>query len=183
MNKICSTPYLVLFSFLLLHPSSFLLADGGAIRLSQREGDYQITILTSPTPLRAGPIDVSVLVQKAGNNELVLAGQVAIQATPRSHAGRTISRVATTEAATNKLFRAATFELPDAGSWEVEVSIDGPMGHAHTRFEAEASEPLPKWLAMWPWFSWPALAIILFGTHQLLDRKKRGHRPKPAQLV
>src|SRR5262245_36391392 len=126
MDRICSTPSWLLLSSLVLQPSSFLLADGGTVRLSQQEGEYQITVLTSPTPLRAGPIDVSVLIQKAGSNELALDGQVAIQATPRNHAGRTISQVATAEAATNKLFRTANFELPEAGTWDVEE-----IGRAH----------------------------------------------------
>jgi len=165
-----------LIASLVLHLPRLLLADGGTVRLAEHRGNYQITVLTSPTPLRAGPIDVSVLVQKAGSNELVLNGQVAIQAIPRNHAGRTISQLATTEVATNKLFRAANFELPDSGWWEMEVSIEGPLGDAHIYFEMEAAERLPKWLAMWPWFSWPGLAIVLFGASQLLVKTKNGHR-------
>src|SRR5262245_50018287 len=117
---------------------SVLLADGGAVRLSQRQGNYQITVLTAPTPLRAGPVDISVMVQNAENSELVTDGQVAIRVTRQGHARAAISRVATSESATNKLFRAANFELPEPGEWDVEVSIDGPMGDAHTRFAMEA---------------------------------------------
>jgi len=65
---------LLLLSSLILHPSSLLLADGGTVRLSQQQGNYQIAVLTTPTPLRAGPIDISVLVQKAGTHELVSEG-------------------------------------------------------------------------------------------------------------
>src|SRR5258708_3068136 len=109
----------LLYSLLLL-TSSPLWADGGAVRLSQREGNYQITVLTAPTPLRAGPIDISVLVQNAVNNRLVLEGRVAVTATPRDHPARAVCRRATAEAATNKLFRAAEFELSEAGWWDVE---------------------------------------------------------------
>jgi hypothetical protein len=163
-----STVFLLLLSSLILDPSSFALADGGAVRLSQREGNYQITVLTAPTPLRAGPIDISVLVQNALNNELVLEGRVAVTAIPRDHPAGTVRRLVTAEAATNKLFRAAEFELGEPGWWDVEVSIDGPLGNEHAQFEMEAAPPLPKWLALWPWFGWPALAIALFGVHQLL---------------
>jgi len=175
-----STLFLLLSSFI-LHPSSFVFADGGTVRLSQREGNYQITVLTAPTPLRAGPIDVSVFVQKAGTTDLVLDGQIAITAIPRDHAGRTISQVATPEAATNKLFQAANFQLPEPGWWNVEVSIEGPLGDARTDFEVEVVEPLPKWLAMWPWFSWPAIVIVLFGFRELVVKSRRGQR-SPAAL-
>src|SRR5262245_40059981 len=174
-----STPFLLLLSSLVLHPSSFLLADGGAVRLSEQHGNYQITVLTAPTPLWAGPIDVSVLVQKAGNNELVLDGQVTIKATRRDYPSQVISHVASAKAATNKLFRAANFELPKPGQWDVEVSVDGPLGDANVGFEMEAAEPLPKWLAMWPWFSWPAIAILLFSVHELVLKSNRARRATP----
>jgi hypothetical protein len=170
------TIWLLLSASVSLHFPTRLQADGGTVRLSQREGDYQITVLTAPTPLRAGPIDVSVLVQKAVNNELVLDGQVTIKATRRGYPSQVISHVASAKAATNKLFRAANFELPKPGSWDVQVSIDGPLGDANVGFAMEAAEPLPKWLAMWPWFSWPALVIILFGAHQLVIKSTRNSR-------
>ena len=56
--------------------------------------------------------------------QLLMDGQVAIKAIPRDHAGRTISQLATAEAATNKLFRAANFDLPEPSWWEVRVSIN-----------------------------------------------------------
>lgn len=164
--------YSLLSALVLLYSPHQLWADGGAVRLSQREGNYQVTVLTAPTPLRAGPIDISVLVQNAVNNELVLEGCVAVTATPRDHPARAVRRLATAEAATNKLFRAAEFELSDPGWWDVEVSIDGPLGTEHAQFEMEAADPLPKWLAMWPWFSWPLLVIVLFGVHQLAVKSK-----------
>src|SRR5947207_4622353 len=33
-------------------------ADGGTIRLSEQKGNYRITVFTSPTLLRAGPLDI-----------------------------------------------------------------------------------------------------------------------------
>jgi hypothetical protein len=171
-----STLFLLLLSSLILHHPSFLIADGGAVRLSEQHVKYQITVLTAPTPMRAGPIDVSVLVQKAVNNELVLDGQVTITATRRAYPSQVISHVALAKAATNKFFRAANFELPKPGLWDVEVSVDGPLGDANVGFEMEAAEPLPKWLAMWPWYSWPALIIILFGANQLAIKSTRDLR-------
>ena len=39
------------------------------MRLSERAGGYRVTVFTDPTPLRAGPVDVSVFVQDADTGE------------------------------------------------------------------------------------------------------------------
>ena len=149
---------------------SLAAADGGAIRLSEQKGNYRVTIFTAPTPLRAGPVDVSVLVQYAATGELAMGVQVTIRAERRGFPSDGVLHSATTEAATNKLYHVSTFDLPEPGRYSLEVRIDGDQGEAQVAFELEAAEPLPQWLAMWPWVAWPVLAILLFCIHQLLVR-------------
>jgi hypothetical protein len=163
---------LLLLSSFLLPPSSLLRADGGTVRLSERQGGYRVTVFTAPTPLRAGPVDVSVLVQDARTGQLVPQARVTVRAAPRGRSSEAILSDATTEAASNKLFRAALFDLPEPGWWDVEVVIDGARGPARARFEVEAAEAAPRWLALWPWLGWPAVAILLFGIHQVLVRRR-----------
>jgi hypothetical protein len=165
-----SISFLVVSSFL-LPPSSFLRADGGAVRLRERAGGYQIAVFTSPTPLRAGPVDVSVLVQDAATGECVSEARVTVRLQGPG-AARVLESPATAEAATNKLFRAAEFQLPEPGWWDVAVAVEGPHGPALVRFGLQADEPPPRWLDLWPWFGWPALAVALFGVHQVLVRRK-----------
>jgi hypothetical protein len=148
------------------------LADGGTVRLREQAGAYQVTVFTAPTPLRAGPVDVSVLVLDAATGEYVPEARVAVRLTARG-SGTVLEVPATTEEATNQLFRAAVFQLPEAGWWDVELAIAGPHGTARLRFGVEADEPLPRWLEVWPWFTWPALVVALFGLHQILVRKRR----------
>jgi hypothetical protein len=157
------------FAFFLL--PSMASADGGAVRLSLTKGNYQITVFTAPTPVRAGPVDISVLIQKADTQEPVSEAEVRIKAMQPHQPEMAISVAATTEAATNKLLRAASFELPEAGWWDVEVSIDGPLGKVQSRFELEAGEPLPRYLAMWPWFAWPVVPILVFGIQQAVHHR------------
>jgi hypothetical protein len=162
---------LALLSSLILHPSSLAMADGGTVRLRQRAGGYQIAVFTSPTPLRAGPVDVSALVQDAATEECLPEAQVTVRL--KSNAGgRTLEFSATTAAATNKLFHAAVFELPQAGRWDVDVAVDGPHGPALLGFPIEADGPAPRWHDFWPWFTWPALVVALFGLHQVLVRRR-----------
>jgi hypothetical protein len=162
---------LLLLSSLISHPSSLARADGGAIRLRERNGGYQLTVFTSPTPMGAGPVDVSVLVQDATTEEYVPDARVAVRLTAR-RTGEVLEYLATTEAATNKLLRAAEFQLPEPGWWEVAVAVEGPHGPALVRFEVQADEPPPRWLDLWPWFGWPALVVALFGIHHVFVRRK-----------
>jgi hypothetical protein len=117
-------------------------------------------------------VDVSVLVQDAVTGEVASMAQVTIKAVRRGSPGMAFHHPATTEAATNKLYHAAVFDLPEPGWYSIEVCVDGVMGKAQVGFDVEAAEPLPSWLALLPWVCWPALAILLFGMHQLLVRWK-----------
>jgi hypothetical protein len=146
-------------------------ADGGSLRLREQANGYQIAVFTSPTPYRAGPVDISVLVQDAATGECMPEARVTV-CLKVPGAGRMLEYPATTEAATNKLLRAAEFQLPEPGWWEVSVAVEGPHGPAVVRFEIQADEPPPRWLDLWPWFSWPALAVVLFAIHRALVRRK-----------
>jgi hypothetical protein len=154
----------------ILHPSSFAWADGGTVRLCQRAGSYQVAVFTSPNPFRAGPVDISVLLQDPTTGEFTPEAEVIVRLTAHG-SGQTLEYPATSEGATNKLFRAAVFELPEAGWWDAEVSVKGRRGPASVRFRLEAGEVLPRWLDMWPWYTWPALVVVLFGLHQILNRR------------
>ncbi|HEY7313150.1 MAG TPA: hypothetical protein VH643_27625 [Gemmataceae bacterium] len=171
MKKIGFLCRVCLLAAALLHPRAAVIADGGTLRLSQRKQDYQITVFTSPTPLRSGPVDVSVLVQDAATGEPIPQVRVLVRAMPRGHPGEGISQPATSEAATNKLFRAAVFDLPEPGLWDMEIIIEESRGPVEIHFEMGAEEPLPRLGEMWPWIAWPAAAILFFGVHQWLVRR------------
>ncbi len=164
---------------LLLMPSAAV-ADGGALRLSDEKDGYRIAVFTTPTPLRAGPADISVLVQDAATGELASGVQVVITARKQDGGHHVlmvdaeICQPATTEAATNKLYYAATFNLPEAGWYSVEISIVGAKGATNASFDVEAAGPLPPALTVLPWVAWPLVAIALFVIHQFLVRRKSG---------
>jgi hypothetical protein len=137
------------------------LADGGSMRLSGTKGGYRITVFTAPTPFRAGAVDISALVQDVSTGEPMTQVQVTVRMTKSGRPA--LEYPATAEAATNKLFHAAQFELPEPGRWELQLRVDGLHGPAVIGGEVEAAEPLPRWQEIWPWIGWPALAIVLFG--------------------
>jgi hypothetical protein len=148
--------------------------DGGTIRLSRSQGGLQITVFSAPTPFRAGPVDISVLVQDIVTGEPIPGARVTVVLSSRNQLVLPIRRTATSAAATNKLLKAAVFDLPEPGRWEVDVDVDiqGGQGVIQVRFELDAAGRAPRWRAIWPWIGWPAPVILLFSIHQLLVWRK-----------
>jgi len=155
-------------------------ADGGTIRLSETKGDYRISAFTAPNPFRAGPVEISVLVQDAATGDALPDVKVNLRVASGERPSDTRQYPATSGAATNKLFHSAVFDLPGPGRWTVEVDVDGPRGAASARFDAEAADRLPRWLSLWPWFSWPFVAVVLFAVHQAFAVNRTPFRPTPA---
>jgi hypothetical protein len=142
-------------------------ADGGTMRFSKQAGNYRITLFTSPTFLRAGMVDFSVLVQLADSDQPVLDVPVTVHVYPENDPQRRQGGLATTAAATNKLFQAILLELPEPGRWHVEVAV-GEATSVETALEI--GPPMPAWLDLGLWIGWPALAILLFALHQYFVR-------------
>jgi hypothetical protein len=142
--------------------------DGGTVRIHERAGQHEVTVFTSPTPVRVGPVDISVLIQEGASGEPVADGSVRVAVSPRGRSGPVFHQVATTETATNKLFHAARFDLPEPGAWDVEVAIPESHGVARLRFTLPVAPALPRWLGLWVWIAWPALAVLVYGLHRFL---------------
>ena len=121
---------------LLAAPSAW--ANGGQLRVSdQPAGPYVVTVWTSPSPVRAGLVDVSVLVQDQARQP-VNDAQVTVIAEPISHGGSGGSYPATRDQAHIKLYYAAKFNLPAAGQWRFTVDVQGSRGGGTMAFALEA---------------------------------------------
>jgi hypothetical protein len=163
---------LVVWSLLVGPCCAVASADGGRVVLVERMADYQISVFTSPEPLRAGPVDISVLLQDSATGRPITGAQVNASLTPSGGRGRPIFAVATTDGATNKLLYAALVELPDPGSWDVEITCLADHGPAEVRFTIDADQQSTRWLNVWPWFTWPAGVVLLFGVHRMLVSRR-----------
>jgi hypothetical protein len=154
---------------------SVVSADGGAVRYSARRGDRLVTVFTDPTPLRTGVIDVSVLIQDPDSGKPLLDVPVMVHAERIDHEQKQTSAPATTEAATNKLLRAARLNLAEPGWWRLEVVLEAAEQGPPIRFDVEVGEGMPPWVEASLWIGWPLAAIALFAIHQFLVRRR--HHP------
>ena len=148
-------------------------ADGGTMRFCEVRDGRRITVFTSPTFLRAGPLDVSVLVQSVASGKPLLDLPIVVSAYHILDPQRKISVPATTDAATNKLLHVAQLKLPEEGTWRIEVVVHELEQEPAIGFDVVVVPPPPPWLGMSLWIGWPMLAIGLFALHQWLVHRRR----------
>ena len=157
-------------AILLLALTPALLADGGAIQSRQEAGPFVITVFTSPAPLRAGPVDMSVLVQNRDTLETVLDAAVSVHL---QRADSEITAPATRAQAQNKLLYAANIDLAEPGEWQYSVAVIHGGSHAIASGRMMAAPAGTKPASYWTYFVFPPLCIVLFGIHQWLGRRHR----------
>ncbi len=157
-----------------------LWADGGTLRLWDRQGRYEIAVFTAPSPFVAGPVDISVLVLDSATGEPVLDAKVVVKVAPLGRPEAAELHPATSGAATNKLFYAALFELSEPGFFMVEVVIETAKQEAQVRFQVEVANGLTRRMDLWPWICWPAPVVVLYGIHQWLVWRKTDRRSETA---
>lgn len=168
MSPVCKT---VVALTLLLGMPRLVAADGGKLQLRREIGPYQVTIFTSPTPLRPGPIDLSVLVQDEAG-AIVNAAEIDFQL--KNEKGALLLQHASQAAATNKLLQSAKFVLPEGGVWQVEAQIVGETT-VTANFELTAYETHSDWITAGWMLLLPLAAITLFVTRERLrQRRPRG---------
>ncbi len=146
--------------------------DGGKVQLSERRDERLITVFTAPTPLRAGRVDVSVLLQNADSKAPLPDDLITVHAYPVLHRSNDISAPATTEAATNKLLKAAQLNIAEPGTWHIDVIAQDEVAEPPLGFDVEVGEPTPPWLDLVAWIAWPFVAIGLFAVHELLNFRR-----------
>lgn len=163
-------PFRLLFlltSWLLTIPSP-VWADGGLVRLSEKVGGYRITVLTSPTPFRAGPVEIGVLVQEADSDRTIADANVSVEMSRRDDPAGALRGDATT----TTLIPAVNFDLSQGGWWRIRVFVAGRFGPAETTLELEADDPLPPWRELSLWIFLPVIPIGFFVVHQWLIRRR-----------
>jgi hypothetical protein len=150
----------------------------GRLAFAAEQGTERISVFVSPDPLRAGPVDISILLQSIETGHPIDSSQILVRITPQSPGTEPVYALATQAAATNKLLRAALVDLPTPGLWDVAIAYTTSQNLTReVSFTVEASPRLPPWLTAWPQFCWPAVVVLLYGIHRwLVARRNRYHR-------
>jgi hypothetical protein len=161
-------------------------ADGGAIIAKETVNGLNLTVFASPFPLRAGPADISVLVQD-DKGAALLDATVGLGWTSDSPEASTdwlppccsmTTMLGQTPAlrthSQNKLLYGAILPIRSAGPSEITVKVYRDGKESSLTIPVTVSPPRAPLLAYWPLVAFPPVAIGLFGIHQRLTRKKTG---------
>lgn len=161
---------------LLFASAALLLADGG-ITLGQidREG-LRVTVFAAPVPIRAGPLDVTLLVQEISSNQPVTDAVVTCslqKSGPPSPSSLRLpawcsaivpgARIPATLAhSRNKLLFGAYLPLTEPGRWELNIQVTrGPTSFSST-LPLDAAAPQQQLSTWWPLIALVPAAILLY---------------------
>jgi hypothetical protein len=144
-----------------------LFADGGAVLSRQESGPFVITVFAAPVPLRAGPMDLTVMVQTRGL-EPVLDAEVSI----RLNGASEIVAAASRSKAQNKLLYGATFDIPRPGEWKYTISVHNSAGQTSISGVFQAGPPALPLASYAFYLAIPPALIGIFALHQWLSRRE-----------
>jgi len=143
-------------------------ADGVAVRWRESAGAFTVTVFTSPDPIAAGPIDVSVLVQDRADGAPILDGLVTLRLASLTDIGDPMLKAtATHDAATNKLLYATWVDV-GAGKWALRVVIQRGDERSTLDVPLSVVPATTRLTEYWPHLLLPPLAILVFILHQCL---------------
>ena len=150
-------------------PTAF--ANGSTVQWRKQAGSLLITVFTTPAPLSAGPVVISLLVQNRNGLEPVLDANVSLLLRADASGGEVQARP-TREQAQNKLLYAAPVTLANSGTWQLAVTIlrNGERTDATGIIDVA---PAPVMAASyWGYIAFPPLIVVAFVVRKGLVRRK-----------
>jgi hypothetical protein len=157
-------------------------ADGGVPLASAARDDLRVTLFVAPANPVAGPVDVSVLVQDLTTEAARTDLPVWVEARFSGDEPLTINAEATSEAATNRLLRAATLDLSRPGRWTLTATVRDVV----VRAAIEVGPAPLAWSDLWLWIGWPFAAVALFGVHRWrvhAVQRRASRRPTSCRVI
>jgi hypothetical protein len=153
------------------------LGDGGKVQLQRKAGAFNITLFSSPSPVRVGRTDFSVMVQSATQASPILDADVRLHFVQRgTNSIAEVSAPARHEKAANKLLYAAPVDLNSTGKWRVEIAVQTARDSALVTGDLDVSPPEPALLAHWPYLIALPIVAFLFALNQRLKKRRRAAR-------
>ncbi len=165
---------------ILLTAASHSFGDGGTILKRETLNGLNVTVFASPSPLRAGPVDVSVLVQDG--DKPVLDATVELEWSAASDASaewvppccamdsNALRIPAVRGHSGNRLLYAAIVPMKSSGPSKLVVRMIRGGQEAVLSCDLDLRPPLAPTMAYWPWLLFPPLAIAGFAVHQRLAK-------------
>lgn len=180
----------ILVIILLYTTATLAHADGGSVQLQSAAGPFQVTVFSEPGVIRAGLVDLSVLVQASPHGEPILDAEVtlglsrlddtkvdqrAAWAPPAciSEVDQGLTRIKANRAqGRNLLLYSTLIRIPTEGRWQLSAMVrrENTMGMTQTVLTVQP--PAPPWTNYWHLLVFPPVAIIGFLLRQKILRNR-----------
>jgi hypothetical protein len=174
----------------LLSLSRMAWADGGAIQFQGNAGAFRVTVFTQPPVLRAGFVDVTLLLQDGSNLSPLLDAKVTLDLTasensdvqqtewmpPACAMNKTVdlsnvpARLGHGE---NRLLYGAVVQIPKSGHWQLNAHIERDAERADLETSLLVKPALLPPFAYWHLFLFAPAGILGFVLHQMARGQRR----------
>jgi hypothetical protein len=146
-------------------------ADGGTVQLRKEAGALVITVFSSPAPLSAGLVDISLLLQNRDGLEPVLDASVSLLLRLDGSNAEIHARP-TREQAQNKLLYAVPVTLAESGRWQLAITIlrNGERTEATGAIDVASAPEMAA--SYWSYIAFPPLVIVVFAVREWLLRRR-----------
>lgn len=155
------------------------MADGGSVLLRTTANELIVTVFVAPSRVTAGPADVSVLLQKSEGLEPVLDADVRLHLRA-SASGTEVRAHATRNQAQNKLLYAAPVTLPEAGKWQLTLTVRRSGVRSEIAGDLDVAPTEAAAASYWGYIAFPPATIALFVIRQWLLRRSAHRRERYA---
>jgi hypothetical protein len=153
----------------LLSVAGTALGDGAHMQLTQAVGPFVITLFTAPTPLRSGPVQVSLLVQTRADRAPVRDANVDIVLRALApDAEQEITMPAQRGVLPNKILYGAEVVIPTMGRWRLTAHVSDGERAADVSCDVDVAAAMAPLFAFWGFIALPFVAIGVFALHQWL---------------
>ncbi|MFV0415560.1 MAG: hypothetical protein ACK5NG_04255 [Chthoniobacterales bacterium] len=161
-------------------------ADGGLL-VAKRQGElYDVSLFVGPSPLRAGPLEVSILLKERGRKEVLSDAKVFVKFRYLSSEEDEkkegwkplccrIEQVneleLSREHAANRLLYGGWVSLEKSGLWQIELEVDGVSGREKFILPVELASPSSPIFSYWPFLMFPVFFSTLLVANRCSCRK------------
>lgn len=181
---------MLLLAFLLL--PALAQADGGAIVAREKLDGMTATVFLAPVPLRAGPADVSVLLQDEGNRPVLNASVQTAWVRPAEGGEEWLPPCCSMSAAEgwqpatrghsqNKLLYSAFVPIKNSGRSQLAFRIGREGKEQEFVVNLDAASPASPWTACWPFLAFPPVAIAGYALNRRLAKKNQSCKALAAE--
>ena len=131
-------------------------ADTGQLRDIVTANGLNVVVFTSPTPLRAGEVEVAVLVTDAETGAPLRDFELTVAARHASWSPDSLPmQIGGEPDPGNRLAQKAVFELPETGRWQLLLRVQHDGKEVEVALSVDAGERMPRW--------WQVLPVALIG--------------------